>query len=129
MGASEWVTRQETPTWVPPIGRPPNGKQISWMVQLWENTYSVADFLRGLDVLGIDPANVGFGGGSLRVIIFESIMWAKREQRVGELVNAVNSVKPNHPAVRAFAIDAAGWGLECPIIIGDPNEVSDGGGI
>jgi hypothetical protein len=52
---------------------------------------------------------------NLRTTVFELIMWAKRQGRVGELINAAAGAKPGKALMAALARDAAGWGLETPI--------------
>ena len=96
-------------------GRPPNGQQIKQMLEAFLDAFN-RDELKEVVLLEMNERlDTIVADDNLRTTIFELIMWAKRQGRVGELINATAGAKPGKALMIALARDAQNWGLETPI--------------
>lgn len=97
-------------------GRAPNGQQIKQMLEAFLDAFD-RDELKEVVLLEMNERlDTIVADNNLRTTVFELIMWAKRQGRVGELINAAAGNKPNKALMAALANDAASWGLEAPIV-------------
>jgi hypothetical protein len=96
-------------------GRAPNGQQIKEILETFLAAFNREELREMVEIDLEESLDAIVADDNRRTTIFELILWAKRQGRVAQLINAAVGRKSKTPEIAELARKAATWGLEAPI--------------